>query len=100
MKRWGGVEDDGDAGAMGETGGGEVRGHGNLELQDEDVGLLDGAGDGGAADVGGGEVLVGAGGDDDLLFAMVVDADEGDAGGGARIADDVLDVDAFCFQAA
>ena len=54
----------------------------------------------GAVDVGRSEALVGAGGDGDLIFAGGVDADEGHAGGGARIADDVLDVHAFGLQAA
>lgn len=95
-----GVEDDGHSGAMSNAGSGETGCEGDFELQDEDIRTGDGAGHGGTAHVSGAETLVGAGGDEDLLFAAGIDTDLGDDGVAARVFHDVPHVDALGGEAA
>ena len=77
----GGVEDDGDAGLVGDLDGGDGGFEWDFELDEE------GAGDGDAgalvADGGGGELVVGARIDNDLVVGIFAgDGDEGGAGAG------------------
>ena len=93
----GGVEDDGDAGFVGDFNGGDGGFEGDFELDEQ------GAGDGDAgalvADGGGGELAVGAWIDDDLVFGVFAgDGDEGGACAGSPGGFHGADGDAFAAE--
>ena len=69
---------------------------GDLQLHDEDGGGGDEIG--GGVDVGRRDFGVGAGGDDDGVFAVLVDEDDGGASGGAFGDGDVVGLDAMLAQ--